>query len=113
MTAISKNVHIDKLDDIVNEYNKNIFAYQGYIPNWSEEVFISSKIKNTVPWRYVINDLNGEEIIRTFYQKELQKTNQKEFRIEKVLKKKGDKLYVKWKGYDNSFNSWINKKDLL
>ena len=144
MTAISKYVNIDKLDDIVNEYNniyhrtikmkpvdvkdntyidfekevndkdlkfkvgdyvriskyKNIFA-KGCMPNWSEEVFIISKIKNTVPWTYVINDLNGEEIIGTFYEKELQKTNQKEFRIEKVLKKKGDKLYVKWKSYDN------------
>ena len=69
------------------------------------------KLKNTVPWTYIINDLNGEEIIGTFYEKELQKTNQKEFRIEKVLKRKGDKLYVKWKGYDNSLNSWINKKD--
>ena len=64
------------------------------MPNWAEEVFTSSKIKNTVPWT-------------------LQKTNQKEFRIEKVLKKKGDKLYVKWKGYDNSFNSWIDKKYLV
>ena len=91
---------------------KNIFA-KGYIPNWSEEVFVISKIKNTVPWTYVINDLNGEEIIGTFYEKELQKTNQKEFRIEKVIKRKGDKLYVKWKGYDNSFNSWIDKKDLV
>ena len=81
---------------------KNIFA-KGYMPNWSEEVFISSKFKNTAPWTYVINDLNGEEIIGTIYEKELQKTNQKEFRIEKVLKKKGDKLYVKCKGYDNSF----------
>ena len=71
------------------------------MPNRSEEVYIISKIKNTVPWTYVINDLNGEEIIETFHEKELQKTNQKEFRIEKVLKKKGDKLYVKWKGYDN------------
>ena len=91
---------------------KNIFA-KGYIPNWSEEVFIISKIKNTVPWTYVINDLNGEEIIGTFHEKELQKTNLKEFRIEKVLKNKGDKIYVKQKGYDNSFNSWINKKDLV
>ena len=66
---------------------KNIFA-KGYMPNWSEEVFIISKIKNTVSWTYVINDLNGEEIIGTFYEKELQKSNQKEFRIEKVLKKK-------------------------
>ena len=83
------------------------------MPNWSEEVFIIKKIKNTVPWSYVINDLNGEEIIGTFYENELQDTKQKEFRIEKVLKKKSDKLYVKWKGYDNSFNSWIEKKDIL
>ena len=149
-------MYIDKLDDIVKEYNnkyhipikmkpvdvkdntytdfkkeindkdpkfkvgdhvriskyKNIFT-KGYMPNWSEEIFIIKKIKNTVPWTYVINDLNGEKIIGTFYENELQKTDQKEFRIEKVLKKKGDKLYVKWKGYDNSFNSWIDKKDLV
>ena len=82
------------------------------MPNWSEEIFIIKKIKNTVPWTYVINDLNGEEITGTFYENELQKTDQKEFGIEKVLKKKGDKLYVKWRGYDNSFNSWIDKKTL-
>ena len=153
MTSVSKNVYIDKLDDIVAEYNntyhrtikmksvdvndntyidskkdvndkdpkfkvgdhvriskhKNYLAKR-YMPNWSEEVFVVSKTKNTVPWTYVINDLNGEEIIGTFYEKELQKTNQKEFRIEKVIKRKGDKLYVKWKGYDNSFNSRIDKK---
>ena len=125
MTSISKNVYIDKLDDVVKKYNntyhksikikpvdvkyntyidfkkefndknpkfkvgdhvriskyKNIFA-KGYMPNWSEEIFINKKIKNTVPWTYVINDLNGEEIIGTFYEDELQKTDQKEFRIE-------------------------------
>ena len=130
MTAISKNVYINKLDDIVDEYNntyhssikmkpvdvkdntyidfekefndkdpkfkigdyvriskyKNIFAKR-YMPNWSKEVFIISK--SSVPWTYVINNLNGEEIIDTFYEKELQKTNQKEFRIEKILKRKG------------------------
>ena len=75
---------------IISKY-KNIFA-KGYTPNWSEEVFVVSKIKNTVPWTYVINDLNGEEIIRTFYEKELQKTNQQEFRREEVIKRKGDKL---------------------
>ena len=91
---------------------KNIFA-KGYMPNWSEEIFIIKKIKNTVPWTYVINDLNGEEIIGTFYENELQGTSQKEFRIEKVLKKKDDKLYVKWRGYDNSFHSWIDKKDIV
>ena len=138
MTSISKNLYIDKLDDIVNEYNntyhrtikmkpidvkhntyinidkdvndndpkfkvgdyvriskyKNIFA-KGYIPNWSEEIFIIKKIRNTISWTYVINDLNDEEIIGTFYEKELQKIDQQEFRIEKAVKKKGDKLYVK------------------
>ena len=156
MTSMSKNVYINKLDDIVYDYNntyhrtikmkpvdikdnryidfekevndkdpkfkiddrvriskyKNIFA-KGYMPNWSEEIFIISKIKNTVPWTYDINDFNGGEINGTFYEKELQKTDQKEFRIEKVLKKKGNKLYVKQKGYDNSSNSWIDKKDLV
>ena len=91
---------------------KNIFA-KGYTPNWSEEVFVIKKVKNTVPWTYVINDLKGEEIMGTFYEKELQKTSQDQFRIEKVIKRKGDKMYVKWKGYDNSFNSWIDKKDLI
>ena len=91
---------------------KNIFA-KGYMPNWSEEIFVFSKIENTVQWSHVLNDLNGEEIISTFYEKELQATNQQEFRVEEVLKKKGDKLYVKWKGYNNSFNSWIDKKDIV
>ena len=146
MTSILNNVYIDKLDDIVNEYNNNVcyrtiqmkpvdvkdntyidfkkevndkdlkFKVDNHVrnskqkniftkkstPNCSKEVFVIKKVKNTVPWTYVINDLNDEEIIGTFYEKELQKTNQKEFRIEKVIKRKGDKLYVKWKGYDSS-----------
>ena len=61
---------------------------------------------------YVINVLNGQQIV-TFYENELQKTNQKEFRIEKVIKRQGYELYVKWKGYDNLFNSWIDKKDIV
>ena len=56
------------------------------------------KVKNTVPWTNVINDLNRKEIVGTLYENELQKTNQKKFRIQKVIKRKGDKLYVKWKG---------------
>ena len=155
MMSISKNVYIDKLDDIVKKYNntytsikmkpidvkdntyinfkkevndknpkfkvgdhvriskyKNIFA-KGYVQNWSEEIFIIKKIKNTVSWTYVVNVLNGEKIIGTFYENELQMTDKKEFRIEKVLKKNGDKLDVKWKGYDNSFNNWIDKNDIV
>ena len=91
---------------------QNIFA-KGYTPSLCKEVFVIKKVKNTVPWTYDINDLNGDEITGTFYEKELQKTSKEEFRIEKVIKRKGDKMYVKWKGYDNSFNSWIDKKDLI
>ena len=91
---------------------KNIFA-KGNTQNWSEEVFVVNDIKITVPLTYVISDLNGEPIAGSFYEKELQKTNQEKFRIEKILKRKRDKLYVKWKGYDNSFNSWIDKKYLI
>ena len=101
---VSNHVRISKY--------KNIFAKR-YAPNWSEEVFDIYKIKKTGPGTYVINDLNGEEISGSFYEKELQKTNQKEFRTEKILKRKGNKLYVKWKGYDNSFNNWFNKKDIF
>ena len=100
-----------KMSDIVKISKcKNIFL-KGYFLNWSEEVFVIKKVENTVPWIYVISDLNGEEIVGIFYEKQLQKTNRKELRIEKVIKRKGDKLYVKWNGYDNSFNTWINKNE--
>ena len=72
--------------------------------------FAIKKVKNTVPWTYVVSDPKGEEIVGTFYKKELQKANQKEFRVEKVIKRKREKLYIKWKGYDNSFTSWTDKK---
>ena len=121
MTAISKNVYFDVLDDTVNRYNntvhkttkmkpidvtddsyaeynenlnkkdpkfkfgdhariskyKNISA-KGYTPKWSEEIFVINKMKNTVPWTYVINDLNGDKTTGSFYEKEFQKTNLKE-----------------------------------
>ena len=66
-----------------------------------------------MPWTYVISDLHGEEIVGTFYKIKFQKTTQKDFKVEKVMKRKGDKLYLKWKGYDNSFNSWIDKKYIV
>ena len=71
------------------------------------------KVKNTVPLTYVINDLNREGLVRTFYKNELEKTNQIELRTEKVIKRKGNKLHIKWKSYDSSFNSWIDKKDIV
>ena len=96
----------------ISEY-KNIFA-KGYVPKkWSEEVFIITKVKNTVPLTYIFSNLKGEEIVGKFYKKKLQKTNQKKFRVERIIKIKSNKQYVKWKGYDNSFNSWIDNKDIL
>ena len=80
---------------------KSIFG-KVYTPNWSEDVFVIKKVKKILYRGHVINDINGEEIVGTFYEKELQKANQKEFRIEKVIKRKGDKLYAKWKGCNNS-----------
>ena len=146
-------MYIDKLDDIVNDYNntkhriikmKLIDVKDNTYTDFGKEVndndlkfkavdhvkiskykkifvkglhqiglkkfFAIKKIENTVPWTYIINDINGEEIIGTFYENELQNADQQGFRIEKVIKKKDDKLYIKWKGYDYSFNSWIDKK---
>ena len=82
---IGNNVRISKY--------KNIFA-KAYSRNWSEEVFVIKKVKNNLPQTHFINDFKREEIVVTFQENELQKTNQKEFRIEKVTKGKGDKLYV-------------------
>ena len=86
---------------------KKIF---GNIPEWSEEVFLIKKVKNTVPWIYVISHLKDEEIVRTFYEKELQKTNPNESRVERVIKRKEDKLYVKWKDVDSFLTIGLIKK---
>ena len=99
-------------DDVRISKYKNIFTKE-YTPNWSEEVFVIKKVKNTVPWTNIISDLKDEEIIGIFYEIEPQKINQQEFRIEKLIKRKCDKLYVKWKGDNNLLNSWIDKKDLF
>ena len=95
-----ENLKFKVADHVRKSKYKNSFA-KDYVSNWSEEVFVIKK---------VISDFKDKEIVRTFYKKELQKTNEKEFIVEKVIKRKGGKLYVKWKGYDTSFNSWIDKK---
>ena len=71
---------------------------------------MTTKVKNTVPWTYVISDLNGEE---TVWGKRIAKTNKKKFRVENVIKRKHHKLHVKWKGHDNLFNSWIKERHSL
>ena len=91
---------------------KNQFD-KGYTQRWTEELFKISKIQLTIPVTYKITDYNAEEIQGLFYEQELQKTSQKTFRIEKVLKRQGDKSLVKWMGYAKSFNSWIDTKAML
>ena len=84
---------------------------EGDVPNWSEEVCMIKIDQNTLQWTCVIIDLTGKEIVEQFYENKFQKNkNQKEFRIEKEIRRKCDKLYVKWKFYDNSFNSQIDKE---
>ena len=99
-------------DKVRMSKKKTIFE-KGYTTRWTEEIFVITKIKRTNPITYKIADLNGEEIDGTFYEPELQKTRQQVFRIEKVLEKKGNKSFVKWKGYSDKFNSWIDNEDIV
>ena len=85
---------------------------KGYTPNWTEEVFMIDKIQLTNPVTYKIRDLKGEPIEGSFYTEELQKTDHNIYRIEKIIRKTKNKALVKWKGYPDEFNSWVELKDL-
>ena len=104
LISIGDNVRITK---------KQYLFDKGYTQRWMEEVFKISKIQLTIPVTYKISDYKGEEIQGSFYEQELQKTSQKTFRIEKVLKRQGDKYLVKWMGYPKSFNSRIDTKAMV
>ena len=86
---------------------------KGYTTRWTEEIFTIKEIRETNPITYKIEDLQGEEIKGTFYEPELQKTEQQVFRIEKIIEKEEGKSFVKWKGYPDKFNSWVDNKDLI
>ena len=86
---------------------------KGYTTRWTEEIFRIKEIRNTDPLTYKLEDLEGEEIKGTFYEPELQKTEQQIYRIEKIIKKEKGKSFVKWKGYSDKFNSWVDNKDLI
>ena len=92
----------------ISKFKRKIFD-KGFTPNWTEEIFVVDEILNTNPVTYKLVDLLGEKITGSFYEAELQKTNQNIFRIEKVIRRdqKKKKALVKWKGYPDKFNSWI------
>src|SRR6266536_3100130 len=90
---------------------------KGYLPNWSEELFTIDKVQKTIPVTYVIKDTLGEVVKGSFYNEELQKSNQEVYRVEKVIRKKKkidgiEHALVKWVGYSEKFNQWIPIKDL-
>lgn len=93
---------------------KHLFA-KGYLPNWTTEIFTVSKVKlNTNPRTYELTDANNVPIKGGFYEEELQKVpDHNVYLVEKVLKTRGNRLYVKWLGFDDTHNSWILKKDVV
>ena len=99
-------------DEVRITKKKKVFE-KGYTTRWTEEIFTITEIQNTNPVTYKLADLQGEEIKGTFYEPELQKTEQQIFRIEKVIKKEKGRSLVKWKGYSDKFNSWVDNKDLI
>ena len=110
-----------QVGDLVRIFKKKSVFDKGYLPNWTEELFTVSGVKDTKPPTYTIQDLHGEPVKGSFYEQELQKSNQEVFRIEKVLKKRKRKTNggshieearVKWKGYSSDFNSWVPVSEL-
>ena len=99
-------------DEVRITKKKKVFE-KGYTTRWTEEIFTITEVQNTNPVTYKLTDLKGEEIKGTFYEPELQKTEQQIFRIEKVIKKEKGRSFVKWKGYFDKFNSWVDNKDLI
>lgn len=92
---------------------KHIFE-KGYTPNWTTEIFKIKTVKNTYPTTYLLEDYRGNPIKGGFYDEELTKTQFSDiFLVEKVLKTRGEKAYVKWLGFSNQHNSWINKNEIL
>ena len=106
------NPKFSKGDEVRITKKKKVFE-KGYTTRWTEEIFTIKEIRETNPITYKLKDLQGEEIKGTFYEPELQKTEQQVFRIEKIIKKEKGKSLVKWKGYPDKFNSWVDNKDLI
>ena len=106
-----------KINDIVriSLKRRDVFDKPSGNIKWSEELFKIYDINISDVSRYKLKDMNDEIIEGSFYEKELQKTKNKteEYIIEKIIKAKNNKLFIKWRGYNNSFNSWINKKDII
>ena len=93
----------------ISKYKRRVFD-KGYTPNWTDEIFVIDEVLPTKPVTYKIVDLTGEAIEGSFYEQELQETDQEIFKIDKVLKRDNKKklALVRWNGYPEKFNSWIS-----
>ena len=98
--------------DKVRIVRKKGILEKGFTPNWTEEMFTVTTVKATKPPTYYIEDTRGEPVQGTFYEQELQTNVQEIYRIERVLKRGKDRVFVKWKGYSSAFNSWIPLADV-
>lgn len=108
-----KGNKFEKSDWVRISKYKSVFE-KGYEPNWTTEVFQIRKIQKTYPITYLLKDHTGEEIAGAFYAHELLKTKHPDiYLVEKIIKYRGNRIYVKWLGFDAKFNSWIDKKDLV
>lgn len=107
-------LHKFKVGDVVRiSKTKHVFE-KGYVPNWTTELFKIVKVQITNPVTYLLEDMIGAPIKGGFYEQELQKTNNPDvYLVEKVLRRKGNKVYVKWLGFDKSHNSWIDSTNIL
>jgi hypothetical protein len=103
-----------KVGDVVRISKQKTVFTKGYEQSWSKELFTIRKVQNTIPPTYLLNDYHENPILGGFYEPELQKSTLGDvYFIEKIIKRAGNKIYVKWLGYDSSHNSWLNSKDII
>lgn len=103
-----------KINDFVRISKFKTIFEKGYTPNWTTEIFRVAKVLHTNPIPYSLSDLNDKQIKGCFYAYELQRTQNHEiYLVEKILKRKGNKIFVKWLGFDESHASWINREDFV
>jgi len=109
---INEKIKFNVGDYVHISIHKGILT-KGYLPNWSKEKFKISNINKTIPVTYQLQDYTGNPFAGCFYSEEIFKTNYpNEYLIEKIIRRRGKQIFVKWKGLDSTHNSWIYTRDI-